>query len=94
MGLFHYFLDYLRVGAKDFAIVFNCTLTENYQLRVNEFGTYGEHMVNTHQGYKFLLILEREKEGPERERERNIDVRDKHQSVISDVCPNLESNTT
>ena len=33
-----------------------------------------------------LLILERE-EGKERERERNIDVREKHQSIASCIHP-------
>ena len=34
------------------------------------------------------LFLER-REGREKERERNIDVREKHQSVYSHTCPNL-----
>ena len=39
----------------------------------------------------FLWILERE-EGRERGKERNIDVREKHQSVASHMLPKQESN--
>ena len=38
----HYFLDYFRIGEKDFMILFNCILTKSYQVNANELGTYGK----------------------------------------------------
>ena len=41
-----------------------------------------------------ILFIFRDREGRQKERERNIDVREKHWSVASHMCPNQDKPTT